>query len=66
MPTAPGTGDGPHRPIRDSQGDVELVVEIGADIGEVRRLQERLQATQQRYQQLFDEAPCYITVQTPT
>jgi len=52
-------------PIRDSQGDVELVVEIGADIGEVRRLQERLQATQQRYQQLFDEAPCYITVQDP-
>ena len=52
-------------PIRDSRGDVELVVEIGADIGEVRRLQERLQATQQRYQQLFDEAPCYITVQAP-
>jgi signal transduction histidine kinase/FixJ family two-component response regulator len=52
-------------PIRDSQGAVELVVEIGADIGEVRRLQEKLQATQQRYQQLFDEAPCYITVQDP-
>ncbi|MGA6926450.1 MAG: response regulator [Desulfosarcina sp.] len=52
-------------PIRDSQGNVELVVEISADIGEVRRLQERLQATQQRYQQLFDEAPCYITVQDP-
>jgi FixJ family two-component response regulator/nitrogen-specific signal transduction histidine kinase len=52
-------------PIRDSRGDVELVVEIVADIGEVRRLQERLQSTQQRYQQLFDEAPCYITVQAP-
>ncbi len=52
-------------PIRDNHGDVELVVEIVADIGEVRRLQERLQSTQQRYQQLFDEAPCYITVQSP-
>jgi signal transduction histidine kinase/FixJ family two-component response regulator len=52
-------------PIRDSLGDVELVVEIMADIGEVRRLQEKLQASQQRYQQLFDEAPCYITVQNP-
>jgi len=52
-------------PIRDSHGEIELVVEIGADIGEVRRLQERLQATQQRYRQLFDEAPCYITVQAP-
>ena len=52
-------------PILDHRGEVELVVEIGADIGEVRRLQERLQATQQRYRQLFDEAPCYITVQAP-
>jgi signal transduction histidine kinase/FixJ family two-component response regulator len=52
-------------PILGSDGDVELVVEIGADIGEVRRLQERLQATQQRYLQLFNEAPCYITVQSP-
>ncbi len=52
-------------PIRDSRGNVELVVEIGADIGEVRRLQERLQATRQRYRQLFDEAPCYITVLSP-
>ncbi len=52
-------------PIQNSDGAVVLVVEIGADIGEVRRLQDRLQATQQRYQQLFDEAPCYITVQDP-
>jgi nitrogen-specific signal transduction histidine kinase len=65
MPTAPGPVMVHTAPIRDSRGDVELVVEIGADIGEVRRLQERLQATQQRYQQLFDEAPCYITVQAP-
>jgi signal transduction histidine kinase len=52
-------------PIHNSEGEVALVVEIGADIGAVRRLQERLQASQQRYQQLFDEAPCYITVQDP-
>lgn len=50
-------------PIRDSEGHIELVVEICADIDEVRRLQERLQASRRKYRQLFDEAPCYITVQ---
>jgi signal transduction histidine kinase/FixJ family two-component response regulator len=50
-------------PIRNSQGALELVLEISADISEVERLQEVLRTTQQRYQQLFDEVPCYITVQ---
>jgi signal transduction histidine kinase/FixJ family two-component response regulator len=50
-------------PIHNSQGDLDLVLEIGADISEVERLQEALRATQHRYQQLFDEVPCYITVQ---
>jgi len=50
-------------PIRNSEGDVELVVEISADMTEVKRLQEDLRSTQQKYQQLFDEAPCYISVQ---
>jgi signal transduction histidine kinase len=42
---------------------VELVVEISADITEIKRLQEELDRSQQRYQQLFDEVPCYISVQ---
>jgi len=50
-------------PIRNQAGDVELVVEISADITEVKRLREQLQRTQQLYQQLFDEVPCYISVQ---
>jgi PAS domain S-box-containing protein len=50
-------------PIRNQSGEVELVVEISADITEVNRLQEELRATQQRYQQLFDEVPCYISLQ---
>ena len=50
-------------PIRNQDGAVELVVEISADITEVRRLREELNRTQQRYQQLFDEVPCYISVQ---
>ncbi|KPJ79136.1 MAG: histidine kinase [Deltaproteobacteria bacterium SG8_13] len=50
-------------PIQNKEGELELVLEIAADISEVHRLQEELRTTQQRYQQLFDEAPCYISVQ---
>ncbi len=50
-------------PIRNSDGRLELVLEISADISEVKRLQDELDTTQQRYQQLFDESPCYVTVQ---
>ena len=53
-------------PIHNSRGDLELVLEIAADISEMERLQEELRTTQQKYQQLFDEVPCYITVQTPS
>jgi signal transduction histidine kinase/FixJ family two-component response regulator len=50
-------------PIRNAAGMVELVVEIAADVAEIQRLQAELRATQIRYEQLFNEAPCYITVQ---
>jgi PAS domain S-box-containing protein len=50
-------------PIRNNTGEIELVLEISADATEVERLQEELRTTQQRYQQLFDEVPCYISVQ---
>lgn len=50
-------------PIRNRDGALELVLEIAADISEVKRLQDELDTTQQRYRQLFEEAPCYITVQ---
>ncbi len=50
-------------PIRNRENQVELVVEIAADVGEIERLQEELRTTRQRYQQLFDEVPCYISVQ---
>lgn len=49
-------------PIRGVGGEVDLVLEMAVDVGEVKRLQEELRTSQQRYQQLFDEAPCYITV----
>ncbi|OGP61192.1 MAG: histidine kinase [Deltaproteobacteria bacterium RBG_13_49_15] len=50
-------------PIRNSKSQVELVLEIAADVTEIERLQEELRTTRQHYQQLFDEVPCYISVQ---
>lgn len=50
-------------PIRNRAGEVELVLEVATDVSELGRLQEELTLTQQRYRQLFDEAPCYISVQ---
>ena len=50
-------------PIRGGDGDVELVLEISADITEVKRVQEELWDTQAKYHQLFEASPCYITVQ---
>jgi len=49
-------------PIRNSRDEIELVLEIIADISEVTRLQAELRTTQQRYHQLFEEVPCYIVV----
>lgn len=50
-------------PIRNRDNAVELVLEISADVTEMNRLQAELRATQTRYQQLFNEVPCYISVQ---
>ncbi|MDR3641028.1 MAG: response regulator [Humidesulfovibrio sp.] len=49
-------------PIHSAGGQVDLVLEILVEAGEVQRLQDELHTTRQRYQQLFDEAPCFITV----
>ncbi|HWR04200.1 MAG TPA: response regulator [Humidesulfovibrio sp.] len=50
-------------PIHGANGQVDLVLEILVEASEVQRLQDELHTTRQRYQQLFDEAPCFITVQ---
>lgn len=49
-------------PIRNRSNKVELVLELTAEIPEINRLAEELRVTQQHYRQLFDEAPCYISV----
>ncbi len=50
-------------PIIDRDGDVDMVLDISLDMTELNRLREELLTTQLKFQRLFDEAPCYISVQ---
>ena len=50
-------------PILDNDGTIELVLELAADMTKVQNMQEELRITRHRYQQLFEESPCYISVQ---
>jgi len=52
-------------PIRDADGKIVSVMEMHADISEVKRLQRLLEETQERHAQLFEEVPCFISVQSP-
>ena len=52
-------------PIRDAAGEVVAVMEMHTDIHEVKQLQEELRHSRERFAQLFEEVPCFITVQGP-
>lgn len=50
-------------PIISSKDKVSLVLEVAVDVSEVNRLQSELTHARERYQHLFNQVPCYITVQ---
>lgn len=50
-------------PIRDENGKVTQVIEMSTDITEQKLLQGKLRESRERYQQLFEEVPCYISIQ---
>ncbi|WP_035075230.1 response regulator [Maridesulfovibrio zosterae] len=50
-------------PLPNKNGDIELVLDISVDMTELKRLNDELLETQYKFQRLFDEAPCYISVQ---
>ncbi len=52
-------------PIRNGTGEIVAVMEMHTDIREMKRLQEQLRRSQSRLGQLFEEVPCYISVQGP-
>ncbi|KHK03280.1 hybrid sensor histidine kinase/response regulator [Desulfovibrio sp. TomC] len=49
-------------PISTVDGKPELVLEMAVDVSEIKRLQEELRVTQQKYMDLFEATPCYIAV----
>jgi PAS domain S-box-containing protein len=50
-------------PIRDDDGKIVAVMEMSTDITEIKNLERQLRRSQRRYHLLFDEVPCYISIQ---
>lgn len=50
-------------PIRDENGDIVEVVEMSTDVSELMDLQRKLNANTERYKTLFEEVPCFISIQ---
>ncbi|MGD8395617.1 MAG: PAS domain-containing protein [Candidatus Eiseniibacteriota bacterium] len=50
-------------PIRDADGTITSVMEMSTDITELKELQTRLRDSQRRYANLFEDVPCYISIQ---
>ena len=52
-------------PIRDQSGRITAVIEMSTDITEIKDLERQLRRSRRRYHLLFDEVPCYISIQDP-
>jgi len=50
-------------PIRDDDGNIISVMEMSTDITDVKSLQNDLKESQTKYQLLFEEVPCFISIQ---
>jgi PAS domain S-box-containing protein len=52
-------------PVFDTDGRITSVIEMSTDVTHIMRLEEQLRRSQQRYRLLFEEVPCYISIQGP-
>lgn len=50
-------------PIRNDEGEIVAVMEMSTDVSDIKALQEQFKVSQARYQQLFEEVPCFISIQ---
>jgi len=50
-------------PVRDADGQIASVVKMLTDVTHIKRLEEQLRQSQQRYRLLFEEIPCYVSIQ---
>jgi PAS domain S-box-containing protein len=53
------------KPIRNESGEIVAAMEMSTDITHIKNLQKLLRGSQKRYHTLFDEVPCYISIQDP-
>lgn len=51
------------RPLRDARGEIVAVMEVSNDVTVQKELQNRLHDSLNRFHNLFDTVPCYISVQ---
>ena len=51
------------KPIYNEEGEIVAAIEMSTDITHIKNLQKLLRASQKRYHTLFDEVPCYISIQ---
>jgi len=50
-------------PILDANGEITAVMEMSTDITDLKHLQDQLHESQSKYRSLFEEVPCYISIQ---
>ncbi len=50
-------------PIYNDEGEITAVMEMSTDITEIKALQKQLRESRQLYQTLFEEVPCFISIQ---
>jgi PAS domain S-box-containing protein len=50
-------------PLRNDQGEIVAVMEMSADVTQMKRLETQLRQSQERYRLLFEEVPCYLSIQ---
>jgi len=50
-------------PIRNDAGEVTDVIEMSTDITELKNLHNQLTESRSRYRHLFEEVPCFISIQ---
>jgi len=50
-------------PITDENGDIVAVMEMSTDVSDIKSLQRQFKEKQERYKMLFEEVPCYISIQ---
>jgi PAS domain S-box-containing protein len=50
-------------PVSNDNGEVTEVVEMSTDVTQLKGLQQQLLESREKYQQLFEEVPCFVSIQ---